>query len=341
MDKTFNIQKSLIIFGIPLFIIGIMILIAKSSIFSVNPSSLSIGITVDLLLTVPLVYFLLIRKTSIPKTTVVPFLIVGIVICSLILPAENQYYLNLFKIWVLPIVELSILSFIIYDIRKAIKDYKLNKNESFDFFTTLKNICYKTLPKGAVMPVATEIAVFYYGFIYWKKRKLKSNEFTYHKDSGTITLLVAIIFIVAIESVTFHILLTKWNNTVAWIFTFLSIYSGIQIFGFLKSMLKRPISIENNKLYLRYGIMTESIIDIENIESIELSSKDIETNKETRKLSFLGELESHNVIIRLKEEETLIGLYGISKKFKILALHVDNKIEFRDQINNALQQQCI
>jgi small nuclear ribonucleoprotein (snRNP)-like protein len=82
--------------------------------------------------------------------------------------------------------------------------------------------------------------------------------------------------------------------------------------------------------------MTESIIDIENIESIELSSKDIETNKETRKLSFLGELESHNVIIRLKEEETLIGLYGIRKKFKILALHVDNKIEFQDRINNAL-----
>jgi len=337
MDKTFNIQKSLIIFGIPLFIIGIMILIAKSSIFSVNPSSLSIGITVDLLLTVPLVYFLLIRKTSIPKTTVVPFLIVGIVICSLILPAENQYYLNLFKIWVLPIVELSILSFVIYNVRKAIKDYKLNKNESFDFFTTLKNTCYKILPKVAVIPVVTEIAVFYYGFIYWKKRKLKSNEFTYHKDSGTITLLVAIIFIVAIETVTFHILLTKWNNTVAWIFTFLSIYSGIQIFGFLKSMIKRPISIENNKLYLRYGIMTESIIDIENIESIELSSKDIETNKETRKLSFLGELESHNVIIRLKEEETLIGLYGIRKKFKILALHVDNKIEFQDRINNALQ----
>ena len=340
MDKIFNIQKSLIIFGIPLFIIGIMILIAKSSIFSINPSSLSIGITVDLLLTVPLAYFMLIRKTSIPKTTVVPFLIVGIVICSLILPAENQYYLNLFKIWVLPIVELSILSFVIYNVRKAIKDYKLNKNESFDFFTTLKNTCYKILPKVAVIPVVTEIAVFYYGFIYWKKRKLKSNEFTYHKDSGTITLLVAIIFIVAIETVTFHILLTKWNNTVAWIFTFLSIYSGIQIFGFLKSMLKRPISIENNKLYLRYGIMTESIIDIENIESIELSSKDIETNKETRKLSFLGELESHNVIIRLKEEETLIGLYGIRKKFKILALHVDNKIEFQDRINNALQQ-CI
>lgn len=315
-----------------------MIFISKSIIFNANTSSLSTGITFDLLLTVPLVYFLLIRKTNIPKTTVVPFLILGIVICSKIIPTENQHYLNLFKTWILPIVELSILSFVIFTIRKAIKHYKQNKTESFDFFTTLKSTCYELLPKALVIPVVTEIAVFYYGFIYWRKRKLRENEFTYHKDSGTITLLIAIIFIVAIETVTIHILLAKWNTTVAWILTCLSIYSGIQIFGFVKSMLKRPISIENNKLFLRYGIMNQTIINLENIDSIEISSKDIELNKETRKLSFLGELESHNLVIRLKEENTLIGLYGIKRKYKNLALHVDNKNEFKERINNALQQ---
>ena len=216
--------------------------------------------------------------------------------------------------------------------------YGINKTESFDFFITLKNTCYEILPKGLVIPVVTEIAVFYYGFINWRKRKLRENEFTYHKDSGTVTLLIAIIFIVAIETVTIHILLAKWNTTVAWILTCLSIYSGIQIFGFVKSMLKRPISIENNKLFLRYGIMNETTIDLENIDSIEITSKDIELNKETRKLSFLGELESHNMVIRLKEENTLIGLYGIKRKYKNLALHIDNKIEFKNRINNALQQ---
>lgn len=337
MHKTLNIQKNLVIFGIPLFIIGIMVLVAKSSVFTTNPDNLSIGITFDLLLTVPLMYFLLIRKTSIPKTTVVPFLIVGIVICSFILPPENQYHLNLFIIWVLPIVEISILTFVIYKVRKGIISYKSKKSESFDFFTTLKSTCNELLPKAVVIPVVTEIAVFYYGFLYWKKRKLKSNEFSYHKNSGTISLLIAIIFIVAIETVVFHILMTKWNNTAAWILTFLSIYSGIQIFGFLKSILKRPISIENKKLYPRYGIMTESTIKLKNIDSIELSSKDIETNKETRRLSFLGELESHNIIIRLKEENTLTGLYIRKNKYRVLALFVDNKIEFQNQINIALQ----
>lgn len=314
-----------------------MVLITKLPVFIINSSGLSTGITFDLLLTVPLVYFLLIRKTNIPKTTVVPFLIIGIVICSLILPTENQYYLNLFKTWVLPIVELSILSLAFFNVRKALKKYKENKTESIDFFTTLKKTCYEILPKIAVIPIVTEIAVFYYGFIHWKKRKLKDNEFTYHKDSGTVTLLIAIIFIVAIETATLHILLAKWNITIAWILTFLSIYSGIQIFGFVKSMFKRPISIENNKLFLRYGIMNETTIDLKSIDSIEISSKDIELNKETRKLSFLGELESHNIVIRLKEENTLVGLYGIKRKYKNLALHVDKKNEFKNQINNALQ----
>lgn len=338
MNKSINIQKKLLIFGIPLLIIGLMVFIAQSSLFRLNPDSLAIGITFDILLTAPFMYFLLIRKTTIPKTTIVPILIFGIIICSIILPSENQHYLNLFKTWVLPIVELSVLSFVIYNIRKGIKNYKEKKNVSFDFFTTLKNTCYEILPKNIVIPVVTEIAVFYYGFLYWKKRELKENEFSYHKDSGTISLLIAIIFIVAIETVTFHFLLLKWSHIAAWILTFLSIYSAIQIFGFLKSMSKRPISIAHNKLYLRYGIMNEATIELKEIESIEISSKDIELNKETRKLSFLGALESHNVIIRLKNENTLIGLYGIKKKFKVLALYIDNKNEFKNQIDNALHQ---
>ena len=220
MNKSINIQKKLLIFGIPLLIIGLMVFIAQSSLFRLNPDSLAIGITFDILLTAPFMYFLLIRKTTIPKTTIVPILIFGIIICSIILPSENQHYLNLFKTWVLPIVELSVLSFVIYNIRKGIKNYKEKKNVSFDFFTALKNTCYEILPKNIVIPVVTEIAVFYYGFLYWKKRELKENEFSYHKDSGTISLLIAIIFIVAIETVTFHFLLLKWSHIAAWILTF-------------------------------------------------------------------------------------------------------------------------
>lgn len=337
MNKPLTIQRSAIIFGVPLLIIGIMILITKSSFFTTHLNLLSLGITFDLLLTTPLIYFLLIRKTNIPKTTIVPLLIIGMVICTIIIPAENQYYLDIFKTWIFPVIEISIIGYIIYKVNKAVKSYRLNKNKSTDFFTALKSTCSEMLPKKAVIPVITEIAVFYYGFINWKKRKLDKNEFSYHKSSGTIALLGVIIFIIAIETFVLHLLLSKWNSTVAWILTFLSIYSGIQLFGFLKSISKRPISILNGKLFLRYGIMNETTIDLVNIESVEISSKDIEFDKETRKLSFLGELESHNIVLHLKQENTLFGLYGIKRKYKNLAFYVDSKNEFLKTLNSAIE----
>ncbi len=336
MNKSINFQKNLLIFGVPSFIILALVIVTHLPIFATNTEFISLGITADLLLTVPLVYFLLIRKTNIPKTTVIPFLIIGIIVCSYIIPTENQYYLSLFKTWVFPVVEMCVLAYVIYNVRKGIKRYKSNRAQSFDFFSTLKTTCHELLPKLAAKAVAMEISVFYYGFIYWKKRKLASNEFSYHKDSGTITILIAVIGIVAIETVGFHVFISRWSETAAWIFTFISIYSGIQIFGFMKSMLKRPISIENNQLHLRYGIMSETTIDIENIESIELSSSDFKTDTESRKLSVLGDIENHNLIIRLKEENILKGLYGIKRTYKNLALHVDDKKEFKKRLENTL-----
>ncbi len=334
MNNMINFQKRLLTFGIPLLSIALIIMISISTTFASYPSKLSIGITLDLLLTIPLFYFLLIRKTSIPKITVVPCLILGLVICSLILPAENQFYLNLFKKWALPFVEFSVFSYVCYSVLKAIKSYKAKKHLSFDFFTTLKKTCYEILPKIAVIPVATEIAVIYYGFIYWKKIKLKENEFSYHKNSGTLSLLIAIIFIIGIETVVLHILIAKWSTVAAWVLSCLSIYSGIQLFGFLKSMTKRPILLEKDQLLLRYGIMNEATINLKTIESVEQFTKDIELDKTTRKLSFLGNLEGHNILIRLKEEQTLVGLYGTKKKFKVLVLHVDDRIKFINQIEN-------
>ena len=94
-------------------------------------------------------------------------------------------------------------------------------------------------------------------------------------------------------------------------------------------MLKRPIVIEDQKLYLRYGIMGESTIKLMNIASVEISSKELEEDKNTQKLSFLGELENHNIVINLQKENTLIRLYGFKKKYTTIALYVDDTVGFK------------
>ncbi len=337
MNKTTNTLRYLVIYGLPLLIIGLMIAVVKSPIFKGSPDYIATGVTLDLVLTSPLIYFLLIRKTNIPKITVVSMIVLGIVISSFLIPSENQYTLNLFKTWAIPVIEITVLSYVLYNVRKAIKKFNLNKKNNLDFYTVLKNTCYELFPKKIVIPIVTEISVIYYGFIYWKKRKLNDYEFSYHKDSGTVGLLIALIFIIAIETVTLHMLLMKWSYIAAWILTFLSIYSGFQIFGFLKSITKRPIAIQNNTLYLRYGIMSEATIHLDKIAMIEISSKELDPDSQIKKLSLLGSLEGHNVIIQLHTEETLNGLYGITKKFKELALFVDNKIAFKKYLEDRIK----
>ncbi len=336
MHKTLNINRNLISFGIPLSLFGILIFLMKSSLFT-NQNKLDLGITIDLVLIIPFVYYLLIRKSKIPKTTVVPIMIIGLLVGSFFLPEENQVYLTLFKTWALPLIELFVIIFIIIKVRGGVKKYKVLKGLRLDFFSTVKNTCREILPEKLVTPFATEVAVFYYGFFNWKKIETTENEFTYHKESGTLGLIGGIILIILIETIALHFLLANWSELAAWILTFLSVYTLIQVFGIAKSLTKRPIVITDSSVFLKYGIANEVDLLFEDIESIEVSKKEIKKDPLTKRLSLLGELEEHNVIIKLKVENDLIGIYGFKKKFKTLLLHIDKPMEFKEQINNVLK----
>jgi len=315
---------------------GLLIMVMQNSITIENQSALVPAISIDLVLSLPLIYLLLIRKTKIPKITVVPIMVLGMTLGLLLLPEEQQYFLLDFKTWVFPFVELGFIIFILWKVRRAIKVLRVEQRGQVDFYDALKSTCQQLLPGFAVMPVLNEIAVFYYGFFSWRKRKLTEGEYSYHRESGTVTLMLAILLIIGIETFVLHRLLLKWSEVIAWILSALSIYSGFQIFGFLKSMLRRPYQIRPEGLKLNYGIMNETFIPFSAIKDVEASTKELDFKQSIRRLSFLGSLESHNVIIYLKEEAVITGLYGKTNSFNILALHVDRKQEFVENLRGKI-----
>ena len=339
MNTTQLFNRNVFRFGIPALLFAILIVFVKSPYFQADTNLVTLGISLDLLITIPIVYFLLIRKSTIPKTTIVPMMILGLVIGFFVLPETNHQYLNVFKTWFLPIIEVSIASFVIIKVRKAILFHKSQKDTSLDFFTTLKKTCAEILPKPIVVPFATEISVFYYGFIYWKRRKLAKNEFSYHKESGSVALFLVLIMLIAIEITPIHHLLASWSVIAAWILTILSIYSGFQVFGFAKSLMKRPIEVTQDTLLLRYGIMHEAEIPLSEIKEIKLSKKSFTKEDNITRFALLGELESHNIIIEVHNEQTLHGLFGIKKPFTKLALHVDKDAAFKTYVDPILNSQ--
>ncbi len=335
-NRSVNVSN-LVFFGLPLLcFIGLAILPTTST-FQKYKQPLSIGISIDFLLTVPLVFLFLIRNSKIPKTTVVPLLVLGMLLGYTVLPKENQLILDYFKSWILPLIELGVLSFLGFSVYRSAKRFKNQRKKDFDFYTTLKAIGEEILPKVPAALLTSELAVLYYGLWTWKKRPLVKHEFSYHKNSGTLTVLAAFICIIGMETYVFHIILAKWNNSIAWILTGMSCYTVIQIFGFLKSMARRPISIDEHTLYLRYGIMGEAIIPLNQIAAIERNNKELDAKKFQRKLSFLGAMESHNIVLRVKEPMEVLGLYGSSKKYQVLGFYVDQPALFKKLLDERLE----
>ncbi len=335
MTRVLSLNRGPIAVLLTLFLFTTLILISTLSSVALD-NTLAFAITADLLITVPVVYFLLIRKTSIPNTTTVPILILGLAIGTLFLPDSSQNYLNLFRTFAMPVIEVAVVSFIIAKVYSIRKRFKENHDTSSDFFFVLKKACEEILPKKLVPIFATEIAVLYYGLINWKKRQFNANEFTYHSKSGTTTLLSSFIFIILVEAIVVHLLLSRWSEIAAWILTGLSLYTVIQVLGFVKSLSQRPFLVGTDRLTLRYGILSEVDINLRHIKSIELSKKPIKVDKTCVKLSPFGELENHNIIIYLNAENTLAGLYGTKKKFKTLALHVDQPKAFKEDLEKVL-----
>lgn len=216
------------------------------------------------------------------------------------------------------------------------KKHKSLKGTAPDFFTALKNTCAEILPQKLVYPFATEVAVLYYGFFSWKNKSLAENEFSYHKKSGSAALLGAFILIIVAETFALHFLLALWSKIAAWVLSALSIYTAIQLFGLAKSLSKRPVVINEQSITLKYGFLNEVDIPFSAIENLELSKKPMEKDKLSIKLSPLGELESHNVIIELNKEYKLVGFYGLKKSFEKIGFHIDEVDAFKEKMEQAI-----
>lgn len=337
MTKTSTIQQNAIAFLTPLTLLILLVLLPNSSLFSAHQSTLYNAITIDFIITIPILYFLLIRKRRISNLTIGPFLILCVVLASYTIPPENQDLLNRAKTWLIIVIELSVITFVIIKVRKAINTHKKTAHKHHDFYSALVATCQSLFPKTISKLVANEIALLYYGCFNFKKTILKSNEFSNYKGSGILSTLSALILVVGIEMITVHFLTAKWSPLLAWILTGLTVYSALQLIGIIRSIPKRPITLHPNKLVLRFGILSETTIAYHSIKSIELANaSNVDKNKTTRTLSRLGELENSNIVIHLRSPQKLNCIYGKPKTFTKLLLFVDGNKSFKTQVETHL-----
>ena len=335
MHQLYNLRKEKVAFIIPLMMILSLVLVVKSSFFIPAISPL---IIIDLLIVIPLVHYLIIRKKKIQKQSVVLILFLGFITALSVIPKEYQYILDSIQLIIIPLIELTALIYIIIKVRQVVKGYKEYKSNNFDFFDVIKPICNKILPFGIGNILAAEIAMIYYALFSWKKKRLLSNEFSYHKNSTSTSVFLGFLVIVMVEAFVTHVMIQQGIQSGSVVLAILSGYSALQIIAMMRSTAKRPVVINKDKeeLVLRFGILSEATISFKNLKKVVITSKDIPEKSPIKYFSPLGSATGHNMVICLNEPIVFNSFYGFKRKAKYLAIFIDEKEAFQTQLLKVL-----
>lgn len=336
--SLFKIDRLLALnYGLPLLIVLTSVILGVSPVLKQYPE-LATAITYDLVLTSPLLFFILSYKSKVSKLKTVPFFIGGLAIASFLLPESGQVHLGYIKTYLLPAVELVVLGFLSLKIYKTVQTFKRRSNHAADFLTLSKSSALELFGTSRYASLfASEISMLYYAFFSWKPKRLKVNEFTKYKENASFALAAAVLMVIGIETYAFHILLLKWNAVAAWVLTALSIYSAFSIIAHIKALINRPCVLTHEHLILKNGLLADIVIPLTEIDKIEGFSKEL--HSKNLKIGHLGlnkESANHNIAIHFTTPQTIEKMYGFIEECDILLVHIDEKNRFLTAVQKKL-----
>jgi hypothetical protein len=303
--------------------------IVQSPAFLTNAHWLSLGVTVDIAVGIPLLYYLLVVRRQAAKwiTTLVVFLI-AVGVAHAILPEDHQYFLS-FAERSLIVTESVIVLYGLSRIRKIVAAYRTAAQTSPD---VVQNLTYALEQffgsQRKAQLIVNEVATFYYGLFFWRLRsEVKPGQatFTYHRESAYPAMIGALLLVTVAETIGLHLLLSRWSEALALGLTILSVYSFLFLWADLMAVLKRPIILDQGQLYLRIGLRWQATIPIDSIESIEPIPDTYTKSKSELNVALLA---SPNAKITFNQPVIIQGIYGLNKTVSAVALPIDNYRNF-------------
>lgn len=299
-------------------------LVIQSSSFSRGADRLALGVTVDLVVLLPLLYYwLIIRTGRWSKTSMVAVFSGCVGMAKWLLPRSQHTYVDTVA-YAIPLLETGVCLYIAWHGVALIRAYKRYQQTQPDFIRSLQLSLQDITGKPKLSHIlTTEAAVVRYSLLGWLPEHTPDDQrtqMTSHRDSGQIAMLVMVMIVAGIESVAVHFLLARWSVTGAWLLTATSLYTLLFLIAETVTTVKRPSFRQDATLYLRFGLRWTGTITADDISKIERIHEKPVADKQTLTGPLLVQ---PNVLITLHHPVELTGLYGLRKTVTRIALLID------------------
>ncbi|MCL2806781.1 MAG: hypothetical protein FWD27_01245 [Coriobacteriia bacterium] len=296
----------------------------------------SIAIPLDLMIVVPaFFYFLVIKRYKLAPALLLPVIALGGLFVFQVVRPEN--YLAFLAIAAIAFtIELVI---IVHEVRRIGKVYKQARGASNDPREWFFAPAYALVPSHSVaFAIGTELMMTYYALCSWRKKPLVppgSEAFSCHKDTGYLSVMCVFAFLLPLEIVALHVLISLWNPTVALVVTVLGVYTAIWLLGDCRATLLRPITLSTRTLTLNSGIRLSSKVPLTSIQSIGSENPGF-SKAETLDI---GLLFSTNMWITLCEPQEIKALFQRKKQVRAIGLSIDSVPSFKKALLESMESQ--
>lgn len=293
-----------------------------------RPELVSAGLLVDLLVVVPLAFYLLaVRRAGWPVRTLIPVFLFSLTRAALVLPEQREMLKRLAEVLSVP-AEIGLVTWISVRTARSLKSTRGTGTD--DMLDRLRQVAREILPVRAVSEaIAFEMAVVYFSLFAWRRRPhvpSASRVFTYHRTSGYGALGFAFLVVTLAEAIPVHLLVTRWSPRGAWLLTALAAYGLLWFLADYRATRLRPILLDGEDLTIRTGLRWTVRIPRAHIVAIHKKAPKSEPFLRTALPAMTP------LWIELAEPVTAQGPYGKLKQARWISVGVDEAKAFREAL---------
>ena len=289
-----------------------------------NPQVMELGVTLDLTLFIPTLYWLfLVRGKGWPLVSVLPVFLGALFLASLMIPEGRQGALQIMTYLAVP-AEFALLGVLIHRGTKAIR---VGRNSGLtDTLERIRSAVHEIVPnQRAADIIAFEASLLWYALLSWRSKPMASpNEgrrYTHHRKAGYGAVVAVLMLAIAVEITPIHALLARWSYSVAWIVTGLSLYSVVWLIGDYRAIRLRVTDLDANRLMVRFGIRWTMTVPRDQIESIRVIGGSAMHEQVDLRMALPG---AQRVSLRLKTPVEASGPYGLRRRIQVFELGLDD-----------------
>ncbi len=278
---------------------------------------------IDGLIVLPILCFICLKEKKQAILKSIAYSCIIILVGSYIIPEQNKFiwsYLESGRY-------LAILAFVVLElttILTVILAIKTSLSNRTDPDEAISEPVKRIFGNGIVANlISFEARVWSY--VFFSKRIKSENfggkhHFSCHLKDGTQSNLLGFIILILFELPIVHLLLHFFYSPLAAnVVSALTLAGLVFFFAEYKAIAIRPISVDDKKIVIRYGIWNPMVIPTDKIKSVQVNLTSIARSKYIKRFNLSG---NPNVVLHLKDG-----------KFKSIYLGVDNPKRFIASLN--------